>query len=247
MRGRTLAWDGCVNVRDLGGLPTDDGGETRFRAVVRADSVRQLSDVGWKALVEYGVGCVIDLRLHSELAVDPPRELPVDVVHVPVVPDLDAPDWQEIDEIRRRGDDVTATRDVYLELLERYNARFGEAVRAIAAAPPGPVLVHCLGGKDRTGLVVALVLRLAAVRPDAIAGDYALSGDCLAATNAAWIAEAGSEEERELRRRICATPAESMHDVVRELDRRHGSAASYLRAAGVPDEELVRVRARLRG
>src|SRR5262249_24471543 len=74
---RELAWDGCLNVRDLGGHPTDDGGETRYGAVVRADSVRQLSDAGWAALVEYGVDTIVDLRMDQELAADPPADLPV--------------------------------------------------------------------------------------------------------------------------------------------------------------------------
>ncbi len=192
MPERRLLWDGCVNVRDLGGIPTEDGGHTRFGALVRADSIRQLSDAGWDALVRYGIRRVVDLRLHGELAVDPPRELPVDVVHVSVVPELDAADWQEIDEIRLRGDEVTAMRNVYLEFLERYAPRFAAAVGAVAAAQRPGVLVHCLGGKDRTGLVVALLLRVAGVGRDEVAADYALSGEYLAASSEAWIAAAGA-------------------------------------------------------
>jgi hypothetical protein len=59
---RDLTWDGCLNVRDLGGLPTADGGETRSGAIVRADSVQQLNKAGWQALVDHGIGTVIDLR-----------------------------------------------------------------------------------------------------------------------------------------------------------------------------------------
>ncbi len=62
MRTRELVWDGCVNVRDLGGLPTEDGRVTRFGAVVRADNVRRLSDAGWEALAGYGIRRIIDLR-----------------------------------------------------------------------------------------------------------------------------------------------------------------------------------------
>ena len=83
LQPRDLVWDGCLNVRELGGLPTGDGGETRFGAVVRADSVRQLSDDGWQALVDHGIRTVVDLRGHDERAEDPPAELPVEVVHVP--------------------------------------------------------------------------------------------------------------------------------------------------------------------
>jgi hypothetical protein len=95
LQPRDLIWDGCLNVRDLGGLPTRDGGETRFGAIVRADSVRQLSDEGWQALVDHGIRTVIDLRGDHELAEDPPAELPVDLVHVPFM-EADEAEWEEI-------------------------------------------------------------------------------------------------------------------------------------------------------
>ena len=79
-RSRNLAWDGLLNARDLGGHPTGDGGETRWGQVVRADSVRQLSDEGWQAVVDYGIRTVVDLRSDEELAADPPAELPVGAV-----------------------------------------------------------------------------------------------------------------------------------------------------------------------
>ena len=79
---RDLVWDGCLNVRELGGLPTQDGGVTRLGVVVRADSVRQLSAEGWQALVDHGIGTVIDLRGDHERADDPPADLSVEVVHV---------------------------------------------------------------------------------------------------------------------------------------------------------------------
>ncbi|HSC51762.1 MAG TPA: tyrosine-protein phosphatase, partial [Gaiellaceae bacterium] len=122
-RSRDLVWDGCLNVRDLGGLPTADGGETRFGSIVRADSVRQLSDDGWRALVGHGVRTVIDLRGDHERDDDPPAELPVEVVHVPFMEANDA-EWDEIAEELEAAasaapDDATATRDVYLIFLER--------------------------------------------------------------------------------------------------------------------------------
>ena len=96
---RVLTWDGCVNVRDLGGHPTDEGRTTRFGAVVRADSVRQLSDDGWAALLGYGVSRIVDLRFQMDLEADPPRELDVEVVHVPLLPEPDDGAWEEIDAV----------------------------------------------------------------------------------------------------------------------------------------------------
>ena len=248
MRDRNLSWDGCVNVRDLGGHRTEDGGETRFGAIVRAESVRQLSDEGWAAAVEYGIRTVVDLRFQTELDADPRRELPVEVVHLPLLGDPESEHWAEIDAVGDAAPDETAaTRAVYLEFLERFRDNFGVAIGTVARAPHGGVLVHCQGGKDRTGLVCALLLRLAGVPAEEIAADYAVSAANLAPVLAGWIAEGETEKERERRRRIAASPAEAMLGVLEELGRRYGDVGGYLRAAGATDEDLERAWARLRG
>jgi protein-tyrosine phosphatase len=180
---RDLAWDGCLNVRELGGLPTRDGVETRRGAIVRADSVRQLSEDGWQSLVDHGIRTVVDLRGHDERAEDPPAEVPVEVVHVPFFESTEA-EWEEcraeLDAaVAAAPDAPTATRDVYLVFLERFRSNVAAAVRAVAHAPDGGVLVHCAGGKDRTGLLAAFLLHVAGVDDDEIAADYALSEERL--------------------------------------------------------------------
>jgi len=79
---RELAWDGCHNVRDLGGLPLAAGGETRYRTVVRADSLTQLTSTGWSDALSYGVQRVVDLRFAEERSCDDGTAVPVEVVHV---------------------------------------------------------------------------------------------------------------------------------------------------------------------
>jgi protein-tyrosine phosphatase len=247
MRERVLDWDGCLNVRDLGGLPTDDGSVTRAGRVVRADSVGQLSDDGWQALADYGIETIVDLRFPRERAEDSPRTAPVDVVHVSLLGEPDEAYWVGLEErTSALGDPEAATTLVYLEFLERHAAETVEAIGAIAAASPGGVVVHCVGGKDRTALVSAFLLRLADVPAEAIAADYALSGEFLAPRHERWIAEARDETERERFRRIAATPAGAMLATLDELERRHGGAAGYLRAAGASDVALAAARARLR-
>ena len=247
MRDRTLAWDGCLNVRDLGGHATEDGSFTRFGAVVRADSIRQLSDDGWSALADYGVGRIVDLRFHDELAADPPRDVRMEVVHVPVFPDAATGVWEEVDALSAAApDDATATRDVYLTLLRLVPERFAAAVEAVAGAPAGAVVVHCTAGKDRTGLVTALLLRLAGVSVADVAADYAVSADNLRERARPWVEEAETEEERRRRERIAATPAEAMVGVLEELQRRFGGVAAYLREGGASEDVLERARARVR-
>ena len=162
-RSRDLSWDGLLNARDLGGHPTEDGAETRWGSVVRADSVRQLSEEGWQAVVDYGIRTVVDLRSEEELAADPPAELPVDAVHVSFF--ADRPDvFEQVEAASvRAASHAEATREVYLIFLEHFRANVAAAIRAVGGAPEGGVVVHCHGGKDRTGLVTAFLLRLAGV------------------------------------------------------------------------------------
>lgn len=251
LQPRDLVWDGCLNVRELGGLPTQNGGETRLGAVVRADSVRLLSDEGWRALIAHGIRTVIDLRGDHERAEDPPREAPVGVLHVPFLEASEA-EWEEIGReldaaVAAAPDVATATRDVYLIFLERFRSNVAAAVRAVANAPEGGIVIHCAGGKDRTGLLAAFLLHLAGVGSDEIAADYSLSEERLRPRHEAWFEAAESEEEHERLRRITQTPSASMVGVFAELERRYGGIESYLRAAGVTMEELELVRGRLRG
>jgi protein-tyrosine phosphatase len=246
-RSRDLDWDGCLNVRDLGGHGTEDGSHTRYGAVVRADSIRELTDEGWAAAVDYGVRTVVDLRMDVELEADPPATLPVDVVHVPIFQDDDEDAFVEVEAAATAAPDyATATREVYLVFLERFRENIAAAIAAVARAPEGAAVIHCMGGKDRTGLVTALLLHVAGVDDEQIAADYALSEERLQPRHKAWLAEAGTEAERERIRRISATPAESMVGVLAALKRRYGSVEAFLRAGGLTDEDLRLARARLR-
>jgi protein-tyrosine phosphatase len=242
----SLDWEGCFNVRDLGGLPTEDGGRTRLGAVVRSDNVRRLTDAGWRALAEHGVTRIVDLRWPEELAEDQPRDVDIDVVHVSVLGEAWDPEYvAQLDEHLESVDDVADHYAwSYVDFLERYRERFGLALAAVADSE-GAVVVHCMGGKDRTGLVSALLLRLAGVSRPEIAADYAVSAGNLAPATARWIADAPDERERRKRVRLAPTPAGAMLRVLEELERRYGDVASYLRAAGLNETQLERLRTRL--
>ena len=212
--------------------------------------MRLLSDEGWRALVDHGVRTVIDLRGDHEREEDPPAELPVEVVHVPFMEASDA-EWEEIAaELERVNaeapDDATANRDAYLIFLERFRDNVAASLRAVAHAPEGGVVIHCVGGKDRTGLLTAFLLHLADVDEESIAADFALSEERLRERHEGWLAAAESEAERQQLRRIAQTRPETMLGVFAELRRRYGGVEEYLRDAGVSDEELELARARLR-
>jgi len=217
---------------------------------VRADSVSQLTPAGWEALVAYGVRTVLDLRGDHEREDDPPRELPVEVVHVPFMEASEA-EWNELGEqleaLDALPDVADSTRQAYLLFLEHFKQNVGAAFKAVAQAPEGGVIVHCVGGKDRTGLLSALLLHLAGVSSEDIAADYALSEERLLPRHQAWFDAAQDEKELMRLRRISQTPPEAMTGVFAEIERRYGSIEDYLHSAGVTDEELDLARSRLRG
>ena len=243
---RELAWEGLLNVRDLGGHRTEDGGETQYGRIVRADSIRRLTDAGWKALLDYGVRTIIDLRTDAELEADPPAELPLEIQHFSLF-DEDPVVFMKVETVADEAPSAAvATREVYLIFLESFKPNVVAAIRAVARAPEGVVVVHCMGGKDRTGLVTAFLLHIAGVDTEQIAADYAISEERLKPRHEEWFAAAETEAELERLKRIAQTPAEAIVGVFEELERRYGSIEEYLRSGGLTDEDLALARSRLR-
>jgi protein tyrosine/serine phosphatase len=170
--GRDLELEGCVNARDLGGLPTIDGRQTRRRALVRADAVDGLTPAGWTALHDHGVRTIVDLRNGDERAGAAEPE-GIDAVHI----ELDSLDEDEDFWADWMNGPQFATPLYYAPFLERFPHRMEQVLDAIEHARPGGVLFHCFGGRDRTGLVAIVLLAIAGVTPDAIADDYARAAE----------------------------------------------------------------------
>jgi protein-tyrosine phosphatase len=167
---RDLEWPALRNARDLGGLPAA-GGRIRHGALVRADSLARLTGEGWAALGAHGVRTVIDLRNDDEVgADDAPRPPAVTTIHFP----LDGMEDTEFWDVWMHRPEF-GTPHYYGPWLERFPDRARAVLSAIAGAQPGGVAIHCVGGKDRTGLVTMLVLAVAGVPAEDAAGDYALS------------------------------------------------------------------------
>jgi protein tyrosine/serine phosphatase len=239
---RHLEWEPCQNARDLGGLATRDGRLTRWRALLRADNLCRLTPRGLRSMRAHGIATVIDLRSARELAHFPSPvvgEPGIVYVHAPAIDDGDRDGAAEMD-----ASDSLA--DIYRVMLERFGATMTTAVRAIATAPPGGVLVHCHAGKDRTGLVVALALAAVGVGQQAIVEDYAASGARLQRHFAEELEDPtlGDARRERLRGMQHARP-ETIAAVLDWLAAHHGGADAYLRAGGLSDEVLERLRARL--
>ena len=242
---RALAWDGCLNVRDLGGMALPGGGHTRYGSLVRSDNVRKLTDEGWRALAGHGVVRIVDLRWPEELDEDPPRDVKVDVVHISLLGELDVDFKDDIADYMAAGDPAGYWASSYTQILDAFQANFGRVLAAVADAPGGAVVFHCAGGKDRTGLVTALLLRLAGVSIGDIADDYALSEANLDRGPRTWIESAPDETVRAQRVFMQQTPAAAMVRTLEQLEKRWGGVRPYLRAAGLTDAQLERLEARL--
>ncbi|MDX6264254.1 MAG: protein-tyrosine phosphatase [Kribbellaceae bacterium] len=230
---RHLDWPNCRNARDLGGLPTVDGGSIRVGALIRSDCLQFLSDEGVAAVRSTGVSRIIDLRTAAEVSRFPTpfTEDPIGL-HVPVQ------DWDD------PQDHTTIVESCNL-MLDLHPDRFAAALRAIAEAPEGPVIIHCFGGKDRTGIVAALALIIAGVPEHEIIADYALTKSRLAGMLAEQLA---AEPDDSLHPHLIEyrdTRPESLTAILRHLDTHHGGPVPYLQNAGLTQSTLNTLRTRL--
>ena len=165
-----------MNARDLGGLPTVDGGVTRRGALIRSEAVDRLSPAGWHALREHGVGTIIDLREDDERSAlddSAAQRDGVETIHIPLDRIADDPEfWEDWMHGPQFG-----TPLYYGPFVERFPERIEHVLDAIERARPGGVLLHCVGGRDRTGLVAIAALAAVGVAPEAIADDYQLGAE----------------------------------------------------------------------
>ena len=258
---RDVTWielEGAVNVRDLGGLPTIDGGTTVAGRLLRSENLQELSPGDIALLVdEIGVTTVVDLRSTNELTIEgsaPLDALPgVRHAHHPVLNEfLDVSDTlkaallleaAEADRSRYPDDLMTGH---YLGYLENRPDEVAAALRSIATAP-GAAIVHCAAGKDRTGVLVALALTAAGVEPEAIVADYVASNDRLEA-----IIERLSRSKMyaggvaSVPLRAHAPRAETMKAFLEQLEARYGGLETWAAANGFTAGELGQLRAKLR-
>ena len=218
---RRLAWPDCQNTRDLGGLPRQ-GGVTRMGVLVRSDSIAHLTPVGREAMVAYGVTTVIDLRTDGEVlkAPNPCADHAGPVYrHLPLIDDSMMLGLGEASGMFER----------YLWMLDGRPEAFRPIFETVAAAGGG-VVFHCFAGKDRTGLVAALLLSVAGVPDDTIAADFAETDAQLALRYQEWLAAAAPERRSEMREELSCPPARIL-GVLDHLKQRWGGVQGYMEAA----------------
>jgi protein tyrosine/serine phosphatase len=236
MAARDLDWSGCFNARDLGGLPTVDGRTTRLGTLVRSDSLDRLDEQGWAAVEAHGIRTVIDLRNESEIGADVvPRPASIETLNIP----LDVAEDRDFWDVWENGPRFS-TPLYYRPHLERFPERSAEVIGAIAQAPPGGVVFHCQGGRDRSGQIAMLALALAGVEPNEIAADYARSGERL---HPLYLSR-GEEDEAQMIADFLRTQGTTAPDLIVELLAALDVEATLL-AAGLSEADLTALRRRL--
>ena len=230
-----LQLEGCRNFRDLGGYPVDAGGATRGRRLYRADALGRLSAADRAVLVKLGVRTVIDLRDETELQRSP-SVFPTDGIEYRWIPLLPPP----VEEL-----DIFAPRDeIMLCIVNERGAYLRDAIQALAEPGTLPAVFNCSEGKDRTGLLAAIVLAAVGVSRKAIADDYALSTRCLGESyleeKRAFAAARGWDWD--MHRHLWECPPALIERVLTEVDRRYGSVPAYLKHIGLVHDELARLR-----
>lgn len=168
---RRITLEGAFNFRDLGGYPAADGRSIAWRRLFRSDGLSRLTADDLVRLVDLGIATVIDLRTAGERERESMPEGPFTpaVHHLPMMDVLPSEDelvsWVDEDFLIGR----------YSQMLDDGAGAIGEAVRVLSAPGAVPGLFHCAAGKDRTGILAAVVLGVLGVPDDVIAEDYALS------------------------------------------------------------------------
>jgi protein-tyrosine phosphatase len=245
---RWLRLEGIDNVRDVGGLPLRDGRSTRFGELLRSANLRHVTEADVAHLVEeVGLRLVIDLRTAREIDRDGPTAVAaagVETVALSFIPE----DGEALPGSSRTGDDMDPLLRSYLGYLVDRSENVVEAVRLLGRPDAGPALVHCAAGKDRTGVLIALVLDAVGVAREAVIADYTLSAEHVEAMFRRWTTAAGLEMPADLTPHL--PRAEVIATVLARLDAEHGDggrggAAAWLRANGLEDEVLERLRDRL--
>jgi protein-tyrosine phosphatase len=234
---RRIILPGLFNLRDLGGYPTANGA-IPWRRLLRSDALHQLDATGIRTLADVGLRTIIDLRteMEAEAAPSPLDHLAAATAHVSILGgDLESLPL-ELDAI-------------YRFMIEQRGDAVAAAIRLLCADGAYPALVHCSAGKDRTGIVIALVLSVLGVPDEAIAADYALSASYLDLDRTAAIGQlqAGTGLGESLTDELLGSPPGLILAVLDQIRSEFGTAEDYLLAHGLNPPELTALRAALAG
>jgi len=239
---RVIRFQRVFNVRDLGGLPTRDGREVRRGAVYRADGVHRLAGDDLEAARALGLRTVIDLRTEDEIARGrfPIDQHPVDWHHLPVIKRI----WSD-DDLVAGASAAEFLRDRYLDMIVEGGGSLARAVELISDGHPA--LFHCAAGKDRTGVLAAVILGLLDVPDEEIAGDYHQSAAAMLDFES-WLEIEFPDAKTAMTsqpREYLEAPVEAMHGFLDGVRDRFGSMEGLAVELGVSDATISALRDQL--
>lgn len=234
---RYLDLEGAYNIRDIGGYTTADNCQTRWRTVLRGGRLSELTPKSQQTLLDYGLKKIIDLRRPSELADSPSVFANSEVVRYYNIPLI------EEESLIRKFDSLT---ELYEGILANSQAQIREILEIIADSANEAVMVNCTGGKDRTGIIMALLLGIANVPAITIAEDYALSNGYLTSLNDSLREKAAAAgynmEHFEM---LLTSKKESMLETLSHIETTYGGIRSYLSLIGLNESNVQKIQSRL--
>jgi protein-tyrosine phosphatase len=231
---RWVELDGCANFRDLGGHVTANGEPVRYGRLYRSDTLESLTAEDHRRFAALGIATVIDLRASSEIVRRGRLDLgqqQVRYLHLPFVDVVGDP---------AQWDPVVAARPEYpvlgyRQMLADGADRLAAVLRTLAEPGALPAVFHCISGKDRTGLVAAILLRLLGVPQLEVAAEYALSEGRTRHSSA-------SEELKSRYPHVFGAPPATMVWLLSDLEEMHGSMANYVASLGVAPDVVERLK-----
>jgi protein-tyrosine phosphatase len=238
---RTLTFDSTYNFRDVGGYAGLGGRTVRWRKLFRSDALGRLAGADWEAFSALGIRTVVDLRRSFE--VEQHGRVPEADRLAYLNPGLEHVDWKDVP----HPEDIVHERwlaDRYLNFTEDGRAGLATSLSVIADPQAAPVVVHCMAGKDRTGVVCALALAVLGVSDDDIATDYSLTEASMRSLTAYLMKK--SPEAVEGMEHMFDSPREAMLLFLADLRERHGSVEAFVVGElGLSDEQVAAMRGHL--
>jgi protein-tyrosine phosphatase len=241
---RCIHFEGVVNFRDLGGYHTASRGITRWGRVFRSDGLHRLTADDLVVYERLGIHTVYDLRHEEERRLRPNPMMSRSIELERFVPRKEFDDGSFLE---TAADAERRLRDVYLAILATAAPLFGELFSNLVEPGGLPALFHCAGGKDRTGLVAALLLTLLGVDRETVLDDYELTTRLQRVERHREILEGfvASGMAVEAATALLATPRWIMAEALAVLDQEHGGVEGYLTGPGAMSRATLRALRRL--
>ncbi|MEV6487175.1 tyrosine-protein phosphatase, partial [Actinoplanes sp. NPDC051633] len=234
---RNVSFSTAYNFRDVGGYPGLDGRTVRWRRLFRTDTIHRLEGADWDTFEALGVKTVIDLRRVNEVEKHGRVRDYEGLTYRNLV--LKHVAWEDLE----RQDDIDRERwmaDRYLNFIDEGHEALHGALSVIADPAAAPVVVHCMAGKDRTGVTLALTLALLGVSDKLIAEDYALTTTAM--QGLVEYLKVHNPAAVEGNEHMFDSPPGAMLLFLSDLRARHGSVEEYVRSIGVTDEQVAAMR-----